>query len=308
MNTEPTIDVVVVAYGSEELIEGCLGSLAAAPEVSSIVVVDNGDGLSADAAEALGATVVRRPDNPGFGAGQNQGVALTAAPFVLLLNPDAEMEPDALRAGLVALEDRAVGAVQGVVAAESTGEPERSAGRELGPLHLLGRAFAARRLLRSRVIAGMAKQVPALRDHVERAPSQAEEVETLAAVSILVRRRAFLDVEGFDEGYFLYGEDLDFCRRLRAAGWRLLALPAPWSRHHSGASAEGWWDRELRWWEGTMQFAAQWWRTPSFAVGLLAAVVMWARLTINRPRSAGRAARSLLARPMSLRRRQSQVR
>ena len=103
--------------------------------------------------------------------------------------------------------------------------------------------------------------MPSLRDHVERVPSAAEDVETLAAVSILVRRDAFDAIGGFDERYFLYGEDLDLCRRLRGAGWRLVSLPVAWASHHSGASASGWWDRELRWWEGTMQFAAHWWAT-----------------------------------------------
>jgi N-acetylglucosaminyl-diphospho-decaprenol L-rhamnosyltransferase len=301
LSTSGVVDVVVVAYGSQELIGRCLGSVADRSEVASIVVVDNGDGRSSDAAEALGATVLRRPDNPGFGASQNVGAFLGRAPFLLLLNPDAAMEDGALASGLLALEDPSIGAVQGVVSSSIGGEPERSAGRELGVVHLLGRAIAARRLLQNRLIARLASRLPQLRDHVERAPALAQDVESLAAVSMLVRRQAFGEVGGFDEAYFLYGEDLDLCRRLRRASWRLVALPTPWSTHLSGASADGWWSRELRWWEGTLQFAAQWWSAPAFLGAWVAGAVMLVRLVIERPQRGGEAFRALLVRSARLR-------
>ena len=300
-----SVDVVVVAYASEDLIARSVGSVIDLDEVRSVVVVDNGDGRSARIAVGLGAHTLLRPDNPGFGAGQNTGAAAGTAPFLLLLNPDAALESGALAAGLAALCDRSVGAVQGVVASDSSGEPERAAGRELGPVHLLGRALSARALLRNRVVRVLARRVPSLRDHVERVPSAAEDVETLAAVSILVRRDAFECIGGFDERYFLYGEDLDLCRRLRCAGWRLVSLPVAWASHHSGASASGRWDRELRWWEGTMQFAAQWWATGAFLGALSAGGVMWVRLAVARPRSVGLAFRSLIGRPVRQRKRRA---
>jgi N-acetylglucosaminyl-diphospho-decaprenol L-rhamnosyltransferase len=300
-----SVDVVVVAYASEDLIARSVGSVIDLDEVRSVVVIDNGDGRSAKVAVALGVRTLLRPDNPGFGAGQNTGAAVGTAPFLLLLNPDAALEPGALAAGLAALRDHSVGAVQGVVASDASGEPERAAGRELGAVHLLGRALSARALLRSRVVRLLARRVPSFRDHVERVPTAAEDVETLAAVSILVRRDAFEGIGGFDERYFLYGEDLDLCRRLRGAGWRLVSLPVAWASQHSGASASAWWDRELRWWEGTMQFASQWWGTGAFLGALSAGGVMWVRLGVTRPRSAGVALRALIGRPMRLRQRRT---
>ena len=68
-----SIDMVMVAYGSEDLIARCVGSVVDLNEVRSVVVVDNGDGRSATAAVGLGVRTLLRPDNPGFGAGQNVG-------------------------------------------------------------------------------------------------------------------------------------------------------------------------------------------------------------------------------------------
>lgn len=298
------IDVSIVAYGSDELIGGCIGSMSSSPEVGRIVVVDHGDGRSADLAAALGAVVVRDPSNPGFGAGHNAAARRGESPFLLLLNPDARMEPGALGAGLAALEERPeVAAVQGIVRGEASGAPERSSGVELGPLHLLGRAVDARRLLRFRMVRAVVGASGALHDQVERVPSAATDVASLAATAVLIRREAFESVGGFDERYFLYGEDLDLCRRLRGAGWSLVTLPVPWARHWSGASAEGWWDRELRWWEGTLQLAAQWWSAPRFAAAMVAAAMMGTRMTVARPDGWRRAGRSLVGRPLRLRRR-----
>ena len=208
-----------------------------------------------------------------------------------------------MEAGAAALRDYTVGAVQGVVVSDAGGEPERAAGSELGPVHLFGSRSVGSGASPRRGRAPLARRAPSLRDHVERVPSSAEDVETLAAVSILVRRVAFERIDGFDERYFLYGEDLDLCRRLRGAGWRLVSLPVAWASHHSGASASGWWDRELRWWEGTMQFSAHWWANGAFLGALSAGGVMWVRLAVVRPRSAWFAFRTLIVRPVGLRQR-----
>jgi GT2 family glycosyltransferase len=117
-----------------------------------------------------------------------------------------------------------------------------------------------------------------------------------------VRRAAFLDVAGFDEGYFLYGEDLDLCRRLRAAGWRLVALPDRFAVHEGGASSAGWAEREVAWWGGTMRFAARWWSTPAWAVARAAAVTQWARVSVTVPARARAAWRAMVAGPSTDRR------
>ena len=297
------IDTVLVAYRSEDVI-------GRAVEVArmlggTVVVVDHGDGASAARAAASGAIAIHDPSNPGFGTGQNRGVAFTDSEFVLLCNPDAGIVAEGVLAGAEILRSRPdVAMVQGVIVNRATGAPERSAGVEVGPFHLLGRALNAKALLRVPAVAALAGRTKLLRDHAERVPDGPTEVDSLAATAVLVRRSALDAVGGFDESYFLYGEDLDLCRRLRAAGWKLLALPGTWAAHTSGGSAESNWRREASWWQGTMQFGAGRWQGTAWSVAVLAAVIRWLRLAVRHPLQARATFAALLADPLRRRRQQ----
>lgn len=298
------MDVVVVAYNSDDALRRSLPLAQQIAGVERVVVVNNGpDTATSRLARQLGAEAIDVPGNPGFGAGQNIGVRLGTAPYVLLLNPDAEPVVDSVAAGVEWLSAHPdVAAVQGVITNRGDGRPERSQGQELGAAHLLGRALGLRRLLRWRAVGALGRRVGFLRDHVERVPVAPEDVETLAATAVLVRRSAFRQVDGFDEGYFLYGEDLDLCRRLRAAGWRLVALPSPWARHTSGGSSTTWFDRELRWWQGTLRFAACWWGPGAWLGACTAAGIQWVRLVVRAPRRRGETWRALVQDPSRARR------
>ena len=299
----PPIDVVVVAYGNAATIAATVEQAMTIPGCASVVVVDNGTDDSAAVATDAGAVALRRPDNPGFGTSQNLGVAATESPFVLLLNPDAVPDPEGIRTGVEVMVERpAVAAVQGVITSRRTGRPERSMGPDLTWRHLIGRALALRHLLGAAFGRRLARST-GVSDVVHRLPDAAVEVETLAATALLVRRSAFDDVGGFDDGYFLYGEDLELCRRLRDGGWTLIGLPVPWATHADGSTADSSFSRELSWWRGTMRYAARWWSTGTMAMAMVAAALMWARLSIRHPSATGVVFRALIASPLRERRR-----
>ncbi len=303
------IDVLVVAYRSRAEIQHCIDAAGRIAGVHEVVVVDHGDDGSGAIARRAGARVLEDPSNPGFGAGQNHALRTTTAPYVLMLNPDARPQPEAIAAGLAFLRDHLdVGVVQGVVMSRTTGAPERSQGREVGPVHLLGRALGARRLLRNPGIRAVVGRVPAFEDHVHRRPTAPSDVPVLAATAWLARRTALERVGGFDPAYFLYGEDLDLCRRLRAAGWRLVALPDAWATHVEGSSAPSSVDRELTWWEGTMRFGARWWTRGAWCAALGAATIRTLTLTARHPWAARRAWRAVLVSPVAERRLSRRVR
>ena len=303
------LSAVVVAYGSRDHLPACLGALAEIMPAAEIVVVDHGDDASGEIAEAMGATVLHDPENPGYGAGQNRGVARTATEFVLLVNPDSVVDRVGVAAGVAHLEsDAGVAAVQGVIRNRATGLPERSQGVALGPFHLLSRALGLRRLLRFALVRRIARHVPIVADHAERTPSSPTDVESLGAAALLVRRKAFDAVGGFDEGFFLYGEDLDLCRRLREAGWRLVALPVHWADHAQGASSSGWWARELVWWEGTLRYAARWWSASAWAAGRLATVLRILPMIAAQPKRTPEVLARLVVGPGRHRRRSQEVR
>lgn len=302
-----TFATVIVAYGSAASIAEVVQAAAGLRGCTEVVVVDNGSDGAADVAAAAGAAVIRRPDNPGFGAGQNAGVARTSAPAVLLLNPDASLHAAGVDAGLALLAACPdVAGVQGTITNRVTNAPERSMGSQIRPIHLFGRALALRRLLTTRIGRWLARRVR-VADHVKRVPSEPEDVEVLAATAVLLRRSAFDDIGGFDETYFLYGEDLDLCHRLRIAGWRLVGIPVSWADHDSGGTADSSWSRELHWWRGTLSFAARWWRGAAWRGGQIAGVLMWVRLMAGHPRGARSAWVALAAGPAQDRRRYRRV-
>jgi len=302
------LDVVVVAYGSRDVIGDCVDAARGLPGVREVVVVDHGSDDAGAVAASRGATVLRDETNPGFGAGQNRGVGVGSAPYVLLLNPDAMPKSCGVSDAVALLDrDKRVGAAQGVIMNRASGQPERSQGRELRSWHLIGRSIGARWLLDVRVIGMAVAHITPIADHVRRVPGAEQRVESLAATALVVRREAFEQIGGFDETYFLYGEDLDLCRRLRDSRWDLVSLPIVGAWHESGGSSESVVEREMYWWNGTMQFAARHWGPGEWVLAVTAAAVQWARLVSEEPRLWRRTGRALLAEPFRERRRRDRT-
>ncbi len=219
----PRLSVVVVNFNAGEMLERCLSSLVA--HLSAFdwegVVVDN---CSTDGSEervarfAPRVRLVRNRENAGFGRGVNQGAAATTAPFVLLLNPDASLLPGAAEALCECLDrhpDCAVvgpGVVNedGTIQGSARGDPDMLTG-VFGRSTLLTRLFPTLAPARRNVVLSAE-----LRDGED-----SIEVDWVSGACMLVRRDAFERVGGFDERFFLYWEDADLCRRLRAAGFRI---------------------------------------------------------------------------------------
>lgn len=264
------VDVVIVTYNNESHLEGAIAAVRAWERVGKVVVVDNhSTDHSADLAESLTDVVVRMTENVGYGNAQNRGRAETTAATVLLLNPDARVEPAALEAGYQLLAGSSdIAAVEGAVMRESDGEEERWQGPAPGLADLVARLLQLRRVLGEDRLKALAPLVGA-GYFSERRITDQRDVDFLAAVAPLVRRRALDDVEGFDPGYFLYAEDVDLCRRLQDAGWRLVAIPDLWATHQGGASsigAEG--TRRRLWWESHRRLVDHHWTGARKCAGL----------------------------------------
>jgi GT2 family glycosyltransferase len=209
------IAVVIVTHQSVDALPATLGALGPQlREGDEVVVVDNAstDGSPALARDLLpAATVIETGVNLGFAGGCNAGVRASSAPLVLLLNPDCEAQPgclDALRA--CADERPGWGAWQALVALPG-GETVNTAGNVV---HYLGFGWSG----------GLDRPV----GEVAGGP---EEVGFVSGAAMVVRRAAWEAAGGFDERYFMYGEDLDLSLRLRLAGWALGVVPAARVEH-----------------------------------------------------------------------------
>jgi N-acetylglucosaminyl-diphospho-decaprenol L-rhamnosyltransferase len=213
-----TLDVVVVTHDSSAHLRECLAAL---PASAAVTVVDNAslDG-SAEMAQSLSARVIRNAENKGFAAAANQGARSGSAELVLFLNPDAVLVESDLRTLMGAFDsDPQLGA-----AAPRLLHPDGSEQRAWWP-------FPSAR----------ATWLEALALHRLRPAGSAQDgtVPYLVGACLCVRRAAFEQVDGFDERFWLYGEDADLGLRLRRAGWSSRVVPEAVARHVGGASGEG---------------------------------------------------------------------
>ena len=226
---------VVVNYNAGAALAACVASLRAAG-VAEIVVVDNGssDGsLAALAADNGKARIVRAGRNLGYGTAANRGAATLAEPFVLIANPDVVIDPGAVDVLAGTLEAEPDVAVVG----PSIHDPG-------GALYPSARSFPSFTVGAGHALVGLFwpdnRWTRRYRDSatLERpVAGRAREADWVSGACCVVRREAFETVGGFDEGYFMYVEDLDLCWRLRRAGWRVLYAPAAVVVHHQGLSA-----------------------------------------------------------------------
>ena len=210
-----TATVLIVGYRAYAELERCLVSLREHEPHARVVVVDH----AADAhrgralADAFPHVLyVPRAHNRGFAAGVNACVAHAGEGPLLLLNPDCELTGPVLAdlADVLACHPRA-GIVGGSVI-EPTGVAQPS-GRGFPDATT---AVAGRTGILSRLVPG---NPLTRRNLAPRPPAGTTRVDWVTGAFMYFRRETFDDVDGFDEGFFLYWEDADFCRRAANAGW-----------------------------------------------------------------------------------------
>jgi hypothetical protein len=225
------VAVVIVSFEAREALLAALASVRAHAGLPvETIVVDNAsaDG-SADAVRAAfpEALVVANPDNVGFARACNQGWRAARAPFVLFLNPDAELLPGALPALIALLQARTDVGAAGPRTRSADGSIQVSTGPDLGLLA----EWRQRRL-----VLGVSRRDARRLAEAEALYAREREPGWVSGACLAARRVALEAVSGFDEGFFLYEEDADLCLRLRKAGWRVAFTPDAEIRHQLGRS------------------------------------------------------------------------
>jgi N-acetylglucosaminyl-diphospho-decaprenol L-rhamnosyltransferase len=231
----PDLSVVVVNYNAGPYLARCLDSVAASSGGISIevVVVDNGsrDGSPKTVEDHPDIRLIENRANLGFAAGANVGIRATQAPYVLLLNPDAEIVSGTLASLVKVAEDRPGAGAVGPLVRNPDRTIQPSARRVPETLEALMHGFLGpvapgNRWTRAYTMAGWDR-------------TSEREVEWISGSAMLLSRRALHDVGVFDEGYFMYVEDVDLCTRLRRSGWSVLFSPELEVIHEVGVSARG---------------------------------------------------------------------
>lgn len=226
----PEIDIVVVSFNSRESLRACVGPLSGRNEFH-VIIVDNAstDG-SLQTVGDLPVTTLATRSNRGFASGCNIGWRAGTSPYVLFLNPDAQIAVESVRrlASVLDLDPR-IGLVAPRIL-DSSGALDFSLRRFPRLRSTYARALFLHRLLpRARWTDEVIRDV-----HAYEPPGP---VEWVSGACMLVRREALTHLNGFDETFFMYCEDEDLCRRLWDAGAEVWYEPTAVCVHHGGASA-----------------------------------------------------------------------
>jgi GT2 family glycosyltransferase len=229
-----TLDVVIVSYNTRDDLATCLVSLFGSPPSCpwQVTVVDNGsaDGSAGVVEERWPeARLVRNERNEGFARATNAGIRAGTGSLVLLLNSDTVVPPGALDALIAALRAEPRAGIVGPRLVDAAGRPELSYGRMMSPLADLRQKVIVRSQRRGLGLA---------RFYVDRATRGRRFVDWVSGACLLVWRRDAEQAGLFDERFFLYTEDVDFCAAVRARGRRVLFDPAVTVVHLRGRSGE----------------------------------------------------------------------
>lgn len=231
------LDIITVNWNSGEQLKACLESIPPARgnsfTLSRVVVVDNAstDG-SADGLDALSLplTLIRNRENRGFGAACNQGARGSQADYLLFLNPDTRLLKDSLAAPLALMEkqeNRNVGVVS-IQLVDQRGEVSRVGTSFRTPATLILETLGLNRLLPRRFLPASMIEWDHLTTRV---------VDHVTGAFFLVRRPLFETLGGWDERYYMYLEDVDFCAEAKQAGWTTLYLAGVRAFHKGGGTS-----------------------------------------------------------------------
>lgn len=225
------VSVVIVSLNTRDLLAACLRSVFASAGVAfEVFVVDNG---STDHSALMVARdfptvhLICNPDNRGFAAANNVAIWNAVGRYVLLLNPDTEIEPDTLMQMASFMDSHSDAGICGPCIDFPDGRFQSCGYRFPTLWSEIRQSKNLDRIVRAMVGVDppqMLQATPFPTDWVDGA-------------CLLIRRQAISDVGLLDEQYFLYAEELDWCFRVKKAGWGIFALPAVGIIHHQGQSS-----------------------------------------------------------------------
>lgn len=232
------VAAVVVNYNAGEALQRCVRALYAGSLKPDVLVIDNAstDGsaelLNQKYGNRTGLELLFNPRNDGFAIAANRAIERLTAEWVLVINPDCVLGPTTLALLKQALESAPRAALAAPAVRDSHGRLEKAALRRFpDPWNSLMTILGLWRL---------GRWLPWLKGVPIRPQADSGETVVAEAVSgacMLLRRQAFCDVGGFDEGYGLHCEDLDLMYRLREAGWHCLYVPSADAVHEQGVSS-----------------------------------------------------------------------
>jgi len=228
------LSVIVVSWNTRELLRRCLKALnqELVDLESEVFLVDNhSSDRSAEmvAAEFPSVHLIANQSNRGFAAANNQALVLAKGENILLLNPDTELQPGALVSLFSFLDSHPAAAVVAPQLLNSDRSIQRSCRQFPSFSGMLYEILGLSRLFPSQ---------PAFRQYklLDWNHDDERQVDQPEGACLLVRRQVIEQVGLLDEGYFMLFEEVDWCYRIKQAGWEIWFTPSATVIHHYGQS------------------------------------------------------------------------
>lgn len=236
-NFQNKLSVIIVSYNTRDLLKDCLVSLKKADQPEGeleIIVVDNNspdDSVDMVRKEFPDVKLIANQDNKGFAAANNQGVKIASGEYLLFLNSDTVVHQDSLTKPLNYLEEnpQAGALTVKLKLADGSLDPDNHRGfpnpwTSLTHFTYLDRLFPQSKLLN--------QYYQSYKDF-----DQTHSIQVAAGSYLMMPQKLFVDIGGWDEDYFFYGEDIDLCYRIHQAGKDIVYYPHTTVLHYKGASS-----------------------------------------------------------------------
>lgn len=258
----PEVSILIVAYNSQAIIAACLASIPPGCMQHSyeVLLIDNGDGLTQALVAAQFPEVIIVPSrgNVGFAAGNNLLAAQAQGRYLLLLNPDVVLKPEAIDHLCVAASTRSAASAWGGVTLDRDDQPDLGNTVHVPSLREMASRLLGRSIAGSGVLVGVREDAP---------------VSVLSGSFVMLARPAWDEVGGLDDRYFLYCEEVDLFYRLAQGGHRFWRISAARAYHDIGHGEVLTPRRLLYRAAGNMQFVRLHWSKPR---QMLAFILTWA--------------------------------
>lgn len=230
------VSIIIVNYKTRQLTLDCLASVYASQTSYhyEVIVIDNAShDSSVEAIRELYPDVqlIANQNNTGFAVANNQGLEVAKGRYILLLNSDTVVQPDTLHTMIYFMDRHPEMGASGCKVILPDGSLDKACKRGFPtPSASFYYAFGISRLFPDR---------PKFNQYQlgHLSPDDEYPVDCLVGAFMLVRRETIEQVGGLDETFFMYGEDIDWCYRIKEAGWGIFYYPRTYIVHYKGGSA-----------------------------------------------------------------------
>lgn len=230
------VSIIIVHYKTYELTLNAIHSVYQSETrfCYEIILVDNNscDGIGEYVRQTYPEIrLIENTVNTGFARANNQGLAIAAGRYILLLNSDTVIQPDTLQIMIAFMDEHTGVGAGGCKVVLPDGRLDKACRRGFPtPSASFYYAFGISKLF---------PNVPRFNQYQlgYLDPDESYPVDCLVGAFMLVRKKVIDQIGGLDESFFMYGEDIDWCYRIKEAGWAIFYYPETTIVHHKGASS-----------------------------------------------------------------------